>query len=216
MQLQPNPYGISSPRRISTVSLASLSPPGSSQLKLKELTECDKKLFLLCGGGSHGGTATRVLVLGLNNEQLQQGHDIIVGEITDPVDMAACTATRQLYIADKAGGLWRVPVGSTRSDGCIRSTATSIQLTVSAMKISALSVTSRRLLVTCSDELVLFSIFGEHRELQRVSSPEFKGLKHAVGKAPLHHGGTIVVSHLRPQPQISEVDVASGAVLRFF
>ena len=133
--------------------------------------------------------------------------DIIVKDMSQPRDIAACQQTAQLYVAHH-GCVWRVS-----SDGkeVKRLLPKSPSDTISPW---ALSVTSSRLLVTShyTNQLRQFDAVGD--ELSRVDLPRDMDPLHAV-ESPT---GTFIVSHENTQQleyHVSEVDTG-GQVLRQF
>jgi len=135
--------------------------------------------------------------------------DIVTTGLSYAHDIAACELTSRLYVADWAGCVWRVS-----SDGV------DIQrwLTTSpsdTFKLSRLSVTSSRLLVTSriGRQLRQFDAAGGD-ELRRVGLSDYMEPYHAV-ESPT---ATFIVSHRNTQlrrDQVSEVST-EGQVLRQF
>ena len=195
------PYSVS-PRLQSSLSV-------SPTRQVFGVTQCDNKLFVVCRD------CDTIFVFGPNNERLT---NIKLTELKRPRDIVYCTETRQLYIADydwrSADRVWRVSCDGRQVVEWLTRKST----TTSKFRPYTLSVTAGRLLVTNSykafvgsstDELLLFSVDGV--ELNRVSSPDMKELRHAVETSR----GTFIVSHYEPQPQVSEVDV-TGHVIRVY
>ena len=124
----------------------------------------------------------------------------------EPWDVVACHETNNIYVADCVFRcIWRISAatdGGGRVEKWIPSSKNNSATTVT-IKPYSLSVTSRRLLATSrNDELFIYGEDGA--ELKRIvpSGDAMEVLRHAV--ETLH--GTIIVSHLKPHPQVSEID----------
>jgi len=132
---------------------------------------------------------------------------IIVKDMSEPRDIAACQQTAQLYVADLAECVWRV---SSDGEDVKRLLPKSPSDT---FRPYTLSVTSSRLLVTsCNpNQLRQFDTVGDERS--RVDLPRDMRPDHAVESLT----GTFIVSHENTldQCQVSEVDTG-GQVLRQF
>ena len=147
----------------------------------------DDKIFVVCY------ESDRIRVFGLNNEQLE---DIKVKGLKEPWDIVACSETRSLYVADweSPGCVWRVS-----TDGRVINKF--LPTTTKSFRPWSLSVTSGRLLVTTDDDVLL--LYGaDGVELKRLSFTDMSDLHHAVETSR----GTFVFCHLKPQPQVVEVD----------
>jgi len=133
--------------------------------------------------------------------------DIIVKDMSDPYDIAACQQTAQLYVADRPDCVWRV---SSDGEDVKRLLPKSPSDKIRPWK---LSVTSSRLLVTSlyTNQLRQFDAVGD--ELSRVDLPRDMDPWHALESLT----GTFIVSHRVTQLefQVSEVNTG-GQVLRQF
>jgi len=134
----------------------------------------------------------------------QQLTDINLKDLSEPLDIAACELTSQLYVAAFDECVWRVS-----SDGV------DIQRWLKKSPSDTLSVTSSRLLVTSLSgrQLIQFNAAGGD-ELRRVGLPDYMEPRHAV-ESPT---GTFIVGHRNTrlnQWQVSEVST-EGQVLRQF
>jgi len=147
-------------------------------------------------------------IMRFNARTHQRLTDIIVKELRDPYDIAACEQTSVVYVSDNAECVWRV---SSNGEDVKRWLLWSLSDT---FKPNKLSVTSSRLLVTSLDanQLRQFDAVGD--ELRRVDLPGDMVTRHAV-ESP---SGTFIVSDgdtLLKQYPISEVNTG-GQVLRQF
>jgi hypothetical protein len=86
-----HPYSVS-PRLQSTLTVSGW---------VRGVTQCDNKMFVVCLGSD------TIQVFGRDNERLT---NITVKGLKLPLDIASCTETNQLYIADWSGCVWRVSV----------------------------------------------------------------------------------------------------------
>ena len=131
--------------------------------------------------------------------------DVDIKDLKYPRDIAACEQTSHVYATDDER-IWRVS-----ADGAdVRHWLP--KLPDDAFRPWALSVTSARLLVTCTKQLMHFDADGN--ELRRVRLPYYRDLHHAV-ESPT---GTFIANNVHTQLkqyQICEVN-ASGEVLRQF
>jgi len=167
---------------------------------LAGVTQLHSVVYVVCANSStisRFSTTTRQLLT-----------DINVKDLKDPLDIAACGHTSQLYIADWVGCIWRVS-----SDGedikCWLPKSPS-----DTLKPWTLSVTSARLLVSSheSSQLTQFDASGD--ELWHIRLSDYMKPRHAVESVT----GTFIVSHqnrLPDQGQVSEVNT-EGQVLRQF
>ena len=134
--------------------------------------------------------------------------DIIVKDMSEPYDIAACQRTSVVYVADYSACVWRV---SSFDEHIKRWLPKSPSDTI---RPYALSVTSSRLLVTSltTKQLRQFDAVGD--ELNRVDLPDDMAPRHAVESLT----GTFIVSHRDKElkhSQVSEVNTG-GQVLRQF
>ena len=159
------------------------------------MTQLDDKIFAVC---HWSGT---IEVFGLNYEQLE---DIKVKGLKQPRDIVACSETRSLYVADWGSDcVWRVST-DRRFDKFLPTSATS------SFRPRSLSVTSGRLLVTTThDVLLLYGADGV--ELKRLSFTDMSDLQHAVETSR----GTFVFCHHKPQPQVCQVD-SDGRIISVY
>jgi len=163
------------------------------------VTQLHDIVYIVCAGSS--------AILRFNATTHQRLTDIIIKDLRDPWDIAACERTSQLYVAGNLKYVWRVS-----SDG------PDIQHWLpkspdDTFQPQKLSVTSIRLLVTTrTHQLIQFDSDGD--ELRRVQLPDDMELRHAV-ESPT---GTFIVS--RYSKQLEQGDVVEvntgGEVLRQF
>ena len=147
-------------------------------------------------------------IIRFNARTHQRLTDIIIKELRQPWDIAACEQTSVVYVSDGTACVWRV---SSDGEDVKRWLPKSPSDT---FKPDTLSVTSSQLLVTSVDakQLIQFDAVGD--ELQRVDLPDDMKPRHAV-ESPT---GTFIVSHYNTQLkqyQVSEVNTG-GRVLRQF
>jgi hypothetical protein len=143
-----------------------------------------------------------------------QHQEIDIHGLSCPRDIAACTETRHLYIGDgDSVCVWKVT-----SDGEIVGRIdlqSSYTRTVIPVDPWSLSVTSCRLLVTYSNQLLVFGKDGH--SIKIIHLPLYMSARHAVETVC----GTFIVCHCgcdfqdKEHTQVSEVDV-KGCVIRYF
>ena len=137
--------------------------------------------------------------------------DIHVEDMEVPQDIVACEQTSQLYVADNLQYVWRV---SADGDDIYVQLWWTWSSTDTFAPPATLSVTSTRLLVTSSKQLMQLDSLGN--ELRHVQLPDDMYTEHAV-ESPT---ATFIVTHINTQVkphrgQISEVNT-DGQVLRQF
>jgi len=147
-------------------------------------------------------------IIRFNARTHQRLTDIIIKELRQPWDIAACEQTSVVYVSDGTACVWRV---SSDGEDVKRWLPKSPSDT---FKPDTLSVTSSQLLVTSVDakQLIQFDAVGD--ELRRVDLPDDVTPWHAV-ESP---AGTFIVGHeitQLEQYQVSEVNTG-GQVLRQF
>jgi len=134
--------------------------------------------------------------------------DIVVKDLKNPRDIAACEQTSHVYVAEFEKCIWRVSAdGADIKHWLPKSPG-------DTFKPWRLSVTSTRLLVTSFHTKQLMQFDADGNELRRVHPPNYMGPLHAV-ESPT---GTFIVSHHNTQLkqyQVSEVNTG-GEVLRQF
>jgi len=134
--------------------------------------------------------------------------DIVVKDLKDPHDIAACEQTSQVYVLEHIKCIWRVSADGADTKHWLPKSPDD------TFKPWTLSVTSTRLLVTPYDTKQLMQFDADGNELRRVHLPDYMYPYHAV-ESPT---GTFIVSHLNTQLdqyQVSEVNTG-GEVLRQF
>jgi len=168
------------------------------------VTQLHGIVYIVCSGSS--------AIIRFNARTQQRLTDIIVKELRQPQDIAACEQTSVMYVADHpisdAECVWRV---SSDGEDMKRWLQWSPSDTFSP---DTLSVTSSRLLMTSrrNNQLRQFDAVGD--ELRQVDLPDDMKPQHAV-ESPT---GTFIVSHFNTQLKqcnISEVSTG-GQVLRQF
>lgn len=164
------------------------------------VTQLHGVVFVVCRWSS--------TILRFNATTHQRLTDIVVEDIKDPYDIAACVQTSRVYVADYEKCIWRVSADGADIKHWLPKSPDD------TFRPYTLSVTSTRLLVTSlrTKQLMQFDAVGN--ELRRVHLPDYKDLLHAV-ESPT---GTFIVSHYNTQLeqwQVSEVNTG-GEVLRQF
>jgi len=148
-------------------------------------------------------------ILRFNATTHQQLTDIVVEELDNPWDIAACEQTSHVYVADDVECIWRVSAdGADINKHCLPKSP------YNTFKPFTLSVTSTRLLVTSRDTKQLMQFDADGNELSRVHLPDYMDPHHAV-ESPTE---TFIVGHKNTQLeqwQVSEVNTG-GEVLRQF
>jgi len=164
------------------------------------VTQLHDVVFVVC---SRSSTISR-----FNATTHQRLTDIVVKDLKQPLDMAACEQTSHVYVADNEKYIWRVS-----SDGAdIKHWLPKSQ--DDTFKPWRLSVTSTRLMVTSRSTKQLMQFDADGNELRRVHLPDYMDPGHAV-ESPT---GTFIVGHYNTQLeqyQVSEVNTG-GEVLRQF
>ena len=163
------------------------------------VTQLHDVVFVVCYGSS--------TILKFNATTHQRLTDIVVKDLLDPWDIAACEQTSHVYVADDVKCIWRVSADGADIKHWLP------QSPDDTFKPRSLSVTSTRLLVTSlTKQLMQFDADGN--ELRRVHLPDYMYPHHAV-ESPT---GTFIVGHDNTQLkqyQVSEVNTG-GEVLRQF
>jgi len=163
------------------------------------VTQLHDVVFVVCDGSS--------TILRFNATTHQRLTDIVVKDLQDPCDIAACEQTSHAYVADELKCIWRVSADGTDIRHWLPKSPDD------TFKPWSLSVTSTRLLVMSrTKQLMEFDADGN--ELRRVHLPDYMDPHHAV-ESP---AGTFIVGHRNTQLeqcQVSEVNTG-GEVLRQF
>jgi len=147
-------------------------------------------------------------ILRFNATTHQRLTDIVVKDLQDPWDIAACEQTSHVYVADDVKCIWRVSADGADIKHWLPKSPDD------TFKPDRLSVTSTRLLVRSRLTKQLMQFDADGNELRRVHLPDYMEPHHAV-ESPT---GTFIVSHYNTQLdqyQVSEVNTG-GEVLRQF
>jgi len=166
------------------------------------VTQLHDVVFVVCGGSS--------TILRFNATTHQRLTDIVVKDLKNPWDIAACEQTSRVYVAEREECIWRVSADGADIKHWLPKSPDDM------FKPWTLSVTSTRLLVTSLDTEQLTQFDADGNELRRVHLPRYMNLCHAV-ESPT---GTFIVRHDNTQLkqilwQVSEVNTG-GEVLRQF
>jgi len=164
------------------------------------VTQLHDVVFVVCYGSS--------TILRFNATTHQRLTDIVVKDLMQPLDIAACEQTSHVYVAEFMKCIWRVSADGADIKHWLPESPDD------TFKPYKLSVTSTRLLVTSGDTKQLMQFDADGNELRRVHPPNYMGPLHAV-ESPT---GTFIVSHYITQLeqwQVSEVNTG-GEVLRQF
>jgi hypothetical protein len=170
------------------------------------VTEFNNKLFVICSG------STTVHVFN-SNSPFNRLENIEVRGLMNPSDIAVCSDTSQLYIADCMHcAIWRVNLLSYKQVDKFISTQ---------WRPYSLSTKSRRLLITPFDGDALFIYGDDGVLLKHIQLPHYMVAIHAVETT--HN--TYIVSHmsrlrigdtlLSEHESVSEIDI-NGRVVRIF
>jgi len=146
-------------------------------------------------------------ILRFNATTHQRLTDIVVKDLEQPRDIAACEQTSHVYVADFGECIWRVSADGADSKHWLPKSPGD------RFKPLSLSVTSTRLLVTPLNTKQLMQFDADGNELRRVHLPDM--YPHHAVESPT---GTFIVSHRNiqlKQGQVSEVNTG-GEVLRQF
>jgi len=171
--------------------------------RVRGVTQLHDVVFMVCAGSS---TISR-----FNATTHQRLTDIVVKDLKDPSDIAACEQTSHVYVAEWQECIWLVSADGADIKHWLPKSPDD------KFEPVTLSVTSTRLLVTplCTKQLMQFDADGN--ELRRVDLPRYMDPHHAV-ESPT---GTFIVGHYNSQlkqghqGQVSEVNTG-GDVLRQF
>jgi hypothetical protein len=162
------------------------------------VAQLDDKIFVVSYLGNN------IHVFGPDFEQ----HSVIkVDGLQRPTDLAVCTETRHIYVANssKPGCVWRVSVDDGAAVKWIPNSRA-----MDSVRPFSLSVTSQRLLVTpCGSEQPLMLYGAEGELIQRVSLPRDMNVYHAVETK----NKSFILLYRVPHHGVSEVD-SNGRVLR--
>ena len=120
------------------------------------VTQLHDVVYIVCGRSS--------TILRFNAITHQRLTDIVIKDMTDPWDIAACERTSQLYVADWLECIWRVS-----SDGKDEKRWLSTSPS-DTYKPRSQSVTSTRLLVTTYDTNQLIPVSYTHLTLPTIYS----------------------------------------------
>jgi len=166
------------------------------------VTQLHDVVFVIC---SRSSTISR-----FNATTHQRLTDIVVKDLKDPNDIAACEQTSHVYVAEFMKCIWRVS-----ADGAdIKHWHWLPESPDDTFKPFTLSVTSTRLLVTSEDTKQLMEFDADGNELRRVHLPDYMVPRHAV-ESPT---GTFIVGHENTQlkqDQVSEVNTGSEVLRQF-
>jgi len=178
---------------------------------VRGVTQLHDVVFVVCLRSS--------TILRFNATTHQRLTDIVVKDLQDPRDIAACEQTSHVYVTDNMECIWLVSADGADIKHWLPKSPDD------TFKPWSLSVTETRLLVTpypteqlmtryytTTSQLMQFDADGN--ELRRVHLPRYMDQSHAV-ESPT---GTFIVSHYNiqlKQHQVSEVNT-SGEVLRQF
>jgi len=164
------------------------------------VTQLHDVVFVVCFKSS--------TILRFNATTHQRLTDIVVKDLKDPNDIAACEQTSHVYVAEFMKCIWRVSADGADINHWLPKSPDD------TFKPYTLSVTSTRLLVTSLDTEQLMQFDADGNELRRVHLPYYMDPRHAV-ESPT---GTFIISHYNTdlmQHQVSEVNTG-GEVLRQF
>jgi len=164
------------------------------------VTQLHDVVFMVCDEFS--------TILRFNATTHQPLTDIVVKDLKDPLDIAACEQTSHVYVSDSLKCIWRVSADGADSKHWLPKSPND------TFKPWTLSVTSTRLLVTSEDTKQLMQFDADGNELRRVDLPRYMMPRHAV-ESPT---GTFIVGHYNTQLEqgkVSEVNTG-GEVLRQF
>jgi len=162
------------------------------------VTQLHDVVFVVCYGSS--------TILKFDATTHQRLTDIVVKDLLDPQDIAACEQTSHVYVSDDWKCIWLVSADGVDIKHWLP------QSPDDTFRPRTLSVTSTRLLVTSRDTQQLMQFDADGNELRRVHLPNYP--YHAVESRT----GTFIVSHDNIQLDrcpVSEVNTG-GEVLRQF
>ena len=166
------------------------------------VTQLHNVVYVVCFGSSS--------MLRFNATTHQQLTEIVVKDLRWSEDIVACEQTSQLYVVGRPDRgdscIWRVSTDGTNIERWLPKSPSD------TFRPESLSVTSTRLLVTSSHQLIQFDSVGD--ELKRVQLPDDTEPRHAV-ESPT---GSFIVSLYNEQlkqAQVVEVNNV-GEVLREF
>jgi len=164
------------------------------------VTQLHDVVFVVCARSS---TISR-----FNATTQQRLTDIVVKDLQDPTDIAACEQTSHVYVAELAKCIWLVSADGADFKRWLPKSPDD------TFSPRSLSVTSTRLLVPSLGTSQLMQFDADGNELRRVHLPNYMKPHHAV-ESPT---GTFIVGHYitqLDQYQVSEVNTG-GEVLRQF
>jgi len=164
------------------------------------VTQLHNVVFVVCWESS---TISR-----FNATTHQRLTDIVVKDLENPFDIAACEQTSHVYVAEYMKCIWRVSADGADIEHWLPKSPRD------TFRPESLSVTSTRLLVTSLATKQLMQFDADGNELRRVHLPDYMLPRHAV-ESPT---GTFIVGHYNTeleQWQVSEVNTG-GEVLRQF
>jgi len=163
------------------------------------VTQLHDVVFVLCAWSS--------TILRFNATTHQRLTDIVVRDLENPTDIAACEQTSHVYVAEYEC-IWRVSADGADIKHWLPKSPDD------TFKPRTLSVTSTRLLVTPRSTKQLMQFDADGNELRRVHLPDYMKPRHAV-ESPTE---TFIVGHDNTQleqRQVNEVNTG-GEVLRQF
>jgi len=151
-------------------------------------------------------------ILRFNATTHQRLTDVVVKDLKDPRDIAACEQTSHVYVAEREKCIWRMSADGADIKHWLPKSPDD------TFTPWTLSVTSTRLLVTplYTEQLMQFDADGN--ELRRVDLPDYMDPLHMIPEHAVESpAGTFIVGHYTQleQYQVSEVNTG-GEVLRQF
>jgi len=164
------------------------------------VTQLRDVVFMVCSESS--------TILRFNATTHQRLTDIVVEDLKNQSDIAACEQTSHVYVGDWKKCIWRVSADGADIEHWLPKSPDD------TFRPWSLSVTSTRLLMTSDRTKQLMQFDADGNELRRVHLPRYMVPSHAV-ESPT---GTFIVSHRNTQleqGQVSEVNTG-GEVLRQF
>jgi len=167
---------------------------------VRGVTQLHDVVFVVCFVSS--------TILRFNATTHQRLTDIVVKDLKDPRDIAACEQTSQVYVADDEKCIRRVSADGADIKHWLPKSPDD------TFNPWRLSVTSTRLLVTSYYTRQLMQFDADGNELRRVHLPDYMDPWHAV-ESPT---GTFIVGHYNTQLeqcQVSEVNTGGEVLCQF-